>query len=659
MDNNLSFAPLLLVVFLAFLVPITLARLKHLRLPIVVGEIVAGMIVGRSGFNWVNTQDPVLQLLAEFGFVFLMFLSGMEIDFSKIGSLGGASSAVEPRLNNRRTSEKVPSKIWKPLPLGLLTFGITLGLSALFGLLLTSFGLVRNPWMMALILSTTSLGVVLPVLKEQDLSSGRYGQTILIAALIADFATMLLITVLVAVVSHGLTVDILLIGILFVAFFFFYRLGLLFFKRLPAVRRVLEELSHATAQIKVRAAFALMLVFVVLSQVLGAEIILGAFLAGAMITLLRTPDDEALTLQLEAIGFGFFIPIFFIKVGIDFNLAILLHSTSSLLLVPLLLLAAIVVKFVPSLIFRFAYSWRETLAAGMLLSARLSLIIAASAIGLRLNIISPTVNSAIILVAILTVTLAPILFVHTSPKRGEEAPQIIIVAGAGELGIEVARSLRAHKEHIIMVDTDETRVNRARQGGMDVEMGDLTQPGLELLTWLDQAKALVCTYNETSLNYRICSQAHTVFGIPHVVAQVNSPQDIGQFEQLGAATMNAALDRAALLVLLTRNPAMYELLTRTNDSKEVCEVVVQNPQVVAKPLHQINLPGDLLVLALRRQGELLVPHGDTRLEESDHLTLVGSLEFIGEGQRLFSLDGHSESPSNGNGRIYNKVGSSD
>ena len=118
MENNLSFAPLLLVVFLAFLVPITLARVKRLRLPIVVGEIVAGMIVGRSGFNWVNTQDPVLQLLAEFGFVFLMFLSGMEIDFSKIGSLGGTPSQVESRQNHRRINEKIASRIWKPLPLG-------------------------------------------------------------------------------------------------------------------------------------------------------------------------------------------------------------------------------------------------------------------------------------------------------------------------------------------------------------------------------------------------------------------------------------------------------------------------------------------------------------------------------------------------------------
>ncbi len=466
MENNPSFAPLLLVVFLAFLVPLTLARVKRLRLPIVVGEIIAGMIVGRSGFNWVNAQDPVLELLAEFGFVFLMFLSGMEIDFSKIGSLGGTSGQPGPRAL-QKTSEPTTRKIWRPLPLGLITFALTLILSALFGLLLVSLGLARNPWMMALILSTTSLGLVLPVLKEHGLSSGRYGQTILIAALIADFATMLLITVLVAVVSHGLTLNILLIGILFVVFFLFYRLGSFFFNKLPAVRRVLEELSHATAQIKVRAAFALMLIFVVLSQVLGAEIILGAFLAGAIITLLRTPEDESLTMQLEAIGFGFFIPIFFILVGVDFDLSVLLGSTSSLLLVPLLLLAAILVKFVPTLLFRASFSWRETLAAGTLLSARLSLIIAASAIGLRLNIISTTVNSAIILVAILTVTLAPVLFVHTLPPRAEEASQMVIVAGAGELGIEVTRNLLAHNEHVLLVDMDETRINRARQRGAE------------------------------------------------------------------------------------------------------------------------------------------------------------------------------------------------
>ena len=144
--------------------------------------------------------------------------------------------------------------------------------------------------------------------------------------MIADFLTMFLISVAVAIVSHGLTAEILLIALLFVAFFLLaYRFGTIF-NKMPPLRRTIEELSHATAQIKVRAAFAVMLAFVALSQTLGSEIILGAFLAGAIVRLpLRTADDADLVRQLEAIGFGFFIPIFFVKAGVEFNLPVLPH----------------------------------------------------------------------------------------------------------------------------------------------------------------------------------------------------------------------------------------------------------------------------------------------------------------------------------------------
>jgi len=302
MEETLSFYPLLIVVFLAFITPIALSRFKKIRLPIVVGEILVGIIVGRSGLGWVAHHDAVLDLLAELGFVFLMFLSGMEIDFK---SIVGVSSS-------REKGKKHPIG---PLGLGSLSFVLTLVFSTLIGFALVKAGLVTNPWMIALILSTTSLGVVVPVLKERGLSSGRYGQSLLVAALIADFATMLLITVVVAALSHGLTLDILLIGVLFVAFFLMYQFGMLFFNRIPGVRRLMEELSHATAQIKIRAAFTMMLIFVALAEGLGTEIILGAFLAGAIVSLLTTPEDAETKHQLESFGFGFFIPIFFIMVG--------------------------------------------------------------------------------------------------------------------------------------------------------------------------------------------------------------------------------------------------------------------------------------------------------------------------------------------------------
>jgi len=498
MEDSLSFAPLLLIIFLAFIVPLTLSRFKRLRLPIVVGEILAGIIVGRSGLGWVQEHNVLLDLLAEFGFVFLMFLSGMEIDFSNISLL--------PRNKNNqgRTSPN-------PLTIGFLSFTLTLTLSVVIGYLLLHYDLAQNPWMLALILSTTSLGVVMPVLKEQGLSQGQFGQALLIAALIADFATMLLITVVVAVLSTGLTFDILLITLLFVAFFLMYHFGTLFFNRIPAVRRTLEELSHTSGQLKVRAAFTMMLIFVVLSEMLGTEmteIILGAFLAGAVIALLRQSEDAGLSDKLEAIGFGFFIPIFFIMVGVDFNLSALAASPQAMLLVPILLLAAIAVKFIPALTFRLSFSWRETIAAGSLLSARLSLIIAASAIGLRLGVISEPVNAAIILVAILTVTGAPLLFLRLIPKKPRAGELPIIVAGADDLGLRVAEQLRAHNEKVVVIDNDENRIQRAQDLGYTAYTARLDRPDPAAEPHLEKAQTIICTSNDTELNYRICCLAH-------------------------------------------------------------------------------------------------------------------------------------------------------
>lgn len=629
MENTRSFIPLLLILLLAFLVPILLSRFKRLQLPVVVGEILAGVLVGQSGLGWVQGDDPMLGLLAEFGFVFLMFLSGMEIDFSNLGSFYLARPS-----NSSRTLPAGPSPLW----LGGASFGVTLLISAGIGQVLYAFELCSNPWMVALILSTTSLGVVLPVLKERGLTTGRYGQALLVAALIADFATMLLITILVAALSHGLTLDILFVGLLFVAFFLIYRLGNIIFNRISAIRLAMDDLSHATTQIKVRAAFTMMLIFVVLSQILGAELILGAFLAGAVISLLRTPSDAGLSHQLESIGFGFFIPIFFIKVGVDFNIQSLLASSQNLLLVPVLLLGALMVKSVSALVFRRAFSWRETLAAGALLSSRLSLIIAASAIGLRLGIISDAFNSAIILVAILTVTGAPVAFTRLLGSHPAETIQPVIVAGAGQLGRQLAQKLSEHHEWVVLVDSELKRVELAQSHGLEAYHGRLDEPGPEIERLINQAKSLVCTIGDVEQNFSICRAARVKYGIDHVVSHVNNPKDLPRFELLGVTAINAALDRAALLAIMVRNPTLYELLAREQQNKEISEVVARNPQYLDRSLRELLLPGDVLMVAMRRGGELIIPHGDTRIESGDFLTLMGSQESIDMARLMFEQE---------------------
>jgi Kef-type K+ transport system membrane component KefB len=411
MDEARSFAPLLIVVILAFLVPLFVSSVRaRLAIPIVVGEIIVGMIVGRSGFGWVSPDNGALDLLKELGFVLLMFLSGMEIDFRA--------------LRGNRLQQARRESPWSPVSLAGLNFGATLMLGAALAWGLKWVGATTDPWMMALILSTTALGVVVPILKEAGLGQTLFGQTVLLATVIADFTTMFLISVLVAVISRGLTAEILLVFLLFVAFFFAARFGS-FLSRIEPLQKVIQELSHATAQIKVRAAFSTLLIFVVLAETLGIEIIVGAFLAGAIVALLRTPEDRELSGQLEAIGFGFFIPIFFVMVGVDFDLPALLSSPAALLSVPLLLMAAVAVKVIPALVFRLNHSWRDAVAAGILMCPRLSLIIAAAAIGEKLGMIDASVNAAIVLVAIVTVTASPLAFFKVfAAARGNVARSV-------------------------------------------------------------------------------------------------------------------------------------------------------------------------------------------------------------------------------------------
>jgi Kef-type K+ transport system membrane component KefB len=137
---------------------------------------------------------------------------------------------------------------------------------------------------MGLILSTTSLGIVVPILKERKLTASLYGQAVLVAALVSDFVTLLLLSLTIAVIGKGLSLDLLLFTVLLALFAAAAKLGP-WMTRTPLLRRISEELSHATAQIHVRGAFALMVLWAVLAEALGVEIILGAFLAGAILNI--------------------------------------------------------------------------------------------------------------------------------------------------------------------------------------------------------------------------------------------------------------------------------------------------------------------------------------------------------------------------------------
>lgn len=407
-----SFIPLLIVVSAALVTGLLLPRLPWVRVPVVVGEILTGILLGSSGLALIPEEsDPWLEFLSLFGFTFLMFLSGLETD---VRGIVFASRGVEPEQARRRRSL---------LQRTFLMFGATLGVSLGLAFMLVAFGFIETPYLMALIMSTTSVGLVMPLLKERGEAGSSYGQVLILSAVVADFVTMLLITVVVAFYSQGeLTLHVLVFITLFLLFFALLWLGRRLLHREGSIVTRMAFSAPQTAETSVRASLTLMLVFVVVSQFIGTEIILGAFLAGALVSALgRSSGHGLLGVKLDAIGFGLFIPIFFIMVGARFDVRSLLSDTAGLVLVPLLVLFAFAVKVVPSLLLARFFGRRNALAAGFLISSRLSLIIAASAIGLRLGAITPAINSAIILVAIITCVVSPAIYGYLRRAEQREA----------------------------------------------------------------------------------------------------------------------------------------------------------------------------------------------------------------------------------------------
>ena len=617
MDHS-SYLPLLIITGLAVVVPILASRIP--AIPIVVGEIVAGMVIGHSGFDLVRST-PALEFLAEFGFTFLMFLSGLEVDF---GAISGNSQQKKPAL-------------WlRPIPLGLLILVATVGLATLGATGLSRLGLAQGPLLLGLILSTTSLGVVLPVLKEQRLLSSTYGQYLLVTATVADFVTLLSLTTVVAAASHGLELDVLVVVVLLAAFALIARLGMRF-SAIPLLRRLVQELSHATAQIRVRGALALMVAWVALAQALGVELILGAFLAGAVVGLMDDAGESYLRAKLDAIGFGFFIPIFFINVGVEFNLKALMGSGSALALVPVLVAIAYAVKLLPALLLQPLFGWRRALAGGFLLSSRLSLIIAASAIALKIHAVSPALNAAIVLVAVITCTVSPFLFSRLyRPTPGAARRQGVIIAGSGQMAQMLSRRLRNTAQRVVVVGESSAELQALHDQKLEVIYGRPTDQSVLREAGAAKAEALIALLDDPDQTLALCQLARDSFAIPLVIAQASDLNASAQLQRLDVRVVQPAIALAVALEGALRFPTAFDVLVDQDDDVEFGEALVGHSGYHGTRLRHLRLPGNALILSICRDGAVLVPHGDTTIQRGDRIALIGSPEAVSEATELLS-----------------------
>jgi Kef-type K+ transport system membrane component KefB len=412
---DVSFTGLAVVAVVAFVVPLLLGLGPRIRLPAVVLEIVAGIIIG-PGLDWVE-PDLVVEILSLIGLAFLLFLAGLEIEL-----------------------ERFRGRFLRLSTLGLvISFGLALAISFGLGAVgLLNDGVVGSmPWstptFVAIVLLATSLGLVVPVLKDAGETQSTFGQLTITSASMADFAAVILLSLLFSQESVDTGVKLLLLGG-FVLLVVALGLAAAGAGRISRLSESLLRLQDTTAEIRVRGAVMLLLAIIALAEVLGLEVILGAFMAGALLKLIDR--DVMMThphfwLKLEAIGFGFLIPVFFVNSGLTFDLHSLVASSSTLVRVPVFLVALLIVRGLPALPYRRIVGGRQAVAAALLQATSLPFIVAAAQIGVELGTISNATGAALIAAGLLSVLIFPLTSL-TILGGGTKDAEETLSAEAGE-----------------------------------------------------------------------------------------------------------------------------------------------------------------------------------------------------------------------------------
>lgn len=378
MSDHGEVIALLILLSVSVVGPVAAVRL---RLPTAVVLIVTGLGLGPAGLGVLH-GSPTVSFLAEFGFLVLMFMAGMEIDFEAVRAAGKAALAVPA--------------LWV---LGVFAGGLAAGR-------LAGLGGVE-----VLVISAVSVGMPLAVLQETGQSATALGRYVMLAASIGEFVCILAITGLEVVSSGGLGLEtlekVLKVGLLFTASALLIRWArALVWWHPKQFHRLIDH--HDAAELGVRVGLVVMMGFVAMAALAGVEPILGAFIGGTLVGFVLR-QKHALEGKIAAIGNGLFIPIFFIVVGVRFDVGALDGSAA----LSALFLAAVAgaIKILSSLVFaRRGTPIRDRIATGSLLAAPLTLVVAIASIGRELELIDDRKQASLVLVAMLTSIVFPILY---------------------------------------------------------------------------------------------------------------------------------------------------------------------------------------------------------------------------------------------------------
>jgi Kef-type K+ transport system membrane component KefB len=377
----ISFSSLLIVGAVAVAVPLLLGLVPAVKVPAVVLEILGGILVGPTVLGWVHL-DVAVRVISDLGLGFLLFMAGFEIDL-------------------RRFDRRILILVSRAFVLSVL-----LALLVAYGLQLG--GQVKDGLLVGITLVATSLGVLVPILHDAGQTETNFGRMIMAAGSLAELAPLVLLSVFFSASSKNPAAE---LGLL--AGFVGLTAAIVVVTQRVRVwgplREVVHRLENTSSQLRVRLAITFALAFSAVAEHFGLATILGAFLAGVIVR--RTDEtpasQEEFQGKLEAIGFGFLIPVFFVSTGAGLDITSLFHSTRAIILVPVFLVALLVVRGLPALLYVRVVGRTRAIAAGFMQATSLTFIVVATVIGVQTGHQRTSTAAALVVAGLLSVVIYP------------------------------------------------------------------------------------------------------------------------------------------------------------------------------------------------------------------------------------------------------------
>ncbi|MGW7318764.1 cation:proton antiporter [Streptomyces sp. NPDC054854] len=390
MDHPGTFVLIMVVAVLAPILAHGVSR--WLSVPLVIFEIVMGILIGPDVLGWAQTGD-VIDVLGELGLAMLIFLAGYEIQFDQVKGDTLNRSVVA----------------W------LIT--LVLGLAA--GILLAHGDGFEKGVYIGTALTSTALGTILPVLRDSGDLGSRFGTVMMAMGAVGEFGPIIAMALLLSGRAPAGSAAVLIAFGVLTAAAVFWALR----PKPPWFSKVIVTTLHSSAQFAVRLVFLLLVAMLALAEVLGLDVLLGAFAAGLITRLVlhgAAPENSEVVLsKVEAIGFGFLVPLFFVVTGIEFDLDALLAGGGTLLLLPVFLALFLVVRGLPMWLLAPRDLGRRDRSALVLFgSTALPLVVAITTLGVEAGKVEPGEAAALVGAGMLSVLVFPLLGMRLRARPG-------------------------------------------------------------------------------------------------------------------------------------------------------------------------------------------------------------------------------------------------